>query len=202
MGMSKAMMEKVTVATSRFVDGDKTAMCNTRYGNVMASRGSVIPLFVEQIKKGLPLTVTDPNMTRFMMSLPDAVDLVLFAFEHGNTGDTFVQKAPACTIETLVLALKKIFKANNEVKILGTRHGEKKHEVLLSREELVVAEDLGDYYRVPADTRDLNYAQFFENGDQRLSIEEDYTSANTNIYGVDEMVELLMKLEYIQDELR
>jgi UDP-glucose 4-epimerase len=202
MGMSKALMEKVTVATSRNVPEGGTVMCNTRYGNVMASRGSVIPLFVEQIKAGKPLTITDPDMTRFMMSLPDAVDLVLFAFSHGVQGDTFVQKAPAATVLTLAQALKKIFNANNDIRILGTRHGEKKHEALLSREEHLHAEDLGGYFRVPADNRDLNYEKFYVEGEQVLSQEQDYTSENTQRLDIDGMVELLMKLDYIQDELR
>ena len=201
MGMSKALMEKVTVATSRNVPESGPIMCNTRYGNVMASRGSVIPLFVEQIKAGKPFTITDPDMTRFMMSLPDAVELVLYAFQHGAQGDTFVQKAPAATILTLVEALKQIFNADNEVRILGTRHGEKKHEALLSREELLKADDLEGYYRVPADGRGLNYAKFFEEGDKILSLEEDYTSENTERLDVDGMVKLLMKLTYIKNQL-
>lgn len=201
MGMTKALMEKVTVATSRNVPADGPVMCNTRYGNVMASRGSVIPLFVEQIKAGKPLTITDPNMTRFMMSLPQAVDLVLFAFKHGKQGDTFVQKAPAATILTLAQALTKIFNGNDEIRILGTRHGEKKHEALLSREEYAQAEDMGGYFRVPADTRDLNYAKYFVEGEARLSAEQDYTSENTERLDVDGMVEMLMQLEFIKSEL-
>ena len=201
MGMTKALMEKVTVATSRNVPADGPVMCNTRYGNVMASRGSVIPLFVEQIKTGKPLTITDPTMTRFMMSLPQAVDLVLFAFKHGKQGDTFVQKAPAATILTLAQALTRIFKGNDEIRILGTRHGEKKHEALLSREEYAQAEDMGGYYRVPADTRDLNYAKYFVEGEARLSAEQDYTSENTERLDVDGMVDMLMELEYIKNEL-
>jgi UDP-glucose 4-epimerase len=177
-------------------------MCNTRYGNVMASRGSVIPLFVEQIKTGKPLTITDPDMTRFMMSLPDAVELVLFAFKHGAQGDTFVQKAPAATVLTLTLALKQIFNASNEVRILGTRHGEKKHEALLSREEYLKAEDLGGYFRVAADNRDLNYGMYYDEGEKELSEEVDYTSENTERLDVDGMVELLMKLDYIKEALR
>ena len=202
MGMSKALMEKVTVATSRNVPVGGTTMCNTRYGNVMASRGSVIPLFVEQIKTGKPLTITDPDMTRFMMSLPDAVELVLFAFKHGAQGDTFVQKAPAATVLTLTLALKQIFNADNEIVILGTRHGEKKHEALLSKEEHLNAEDLCGYFRVPADNRDLNYAKYFEEGVKTLSQETDYTSENTVRLDVDGMVELLLQLDYIKDELK
>lgn len=202
MGMSKALMEKVTIAVSRNIAAGGPIMCNSRYGNVMASRGSVIPLFVEQIKAGKRLTITDPDMTRFMMSLPDAVDLVLFAFEHGVQGDTFVQKAPAVTILTLAEALKRIFNADNDLRILGTRHGEKKHEALLSREEFLRAEDLGGYYRVSADTRDLNYAKYFEEGDQVLSQESDYTSKNSERLDVDGMVKLLMKLDYINEELK
>ncbi|MBF6648729.1 polysaccharide biosynthesis protein [Methylobacter sp. BlB1] len=202
MGMSKALMEKVSVATSRSVPDNGPVICNTRYGNVMASRGSVIPLFIEQIKSGMPLTITDPDMTRFMMSLPDAVNLVLFAFEHGVQGDTFVQKAPAATVLTLAKALKKIFNAKNEIRILGTRHGEKKHEALLCREEYLNAEDLDGYFRIPADTRDLNYAKYFEEGEQVLSQGQDYTSENTERLDVEGMIELLMKLDYIKDELK
>lgn len=202
MGMSKALMEKVTIAVSRNIAAGGPVMCNSRYGNVMASRGSVIPLFVEQIKAGKRLTITDPDMTRFMMSLPDAVDLVLFVFEHGVQGDTFVQKAPAVTILTLAEALKRIFNADNDLRILGTRHGEKKHEALLSREEFLRAEDLGGYYRVSADTRDLNYAKYFEEGDQVLSQESDYTSKNSERLDVDGMVKILMKLDYINEELK
>ena len=201
MGMSKALMEKVTVATSRNVPSSGPIMCNTRYGNVMASRGSVIPLFVNQIKNGQPMTITDPEMTRFMMSLPDAVDLVLFAFRNGKQGDTFVQKAPAATILTLVEALKNIFNSNSEIRILGTRHGEKKHETLLSREELVHSDDLTEYFRVPADNRQLNYAKYFEEGDKQLSYKEDYTSENTERLTVEGMIKLLMKLDFIKTEL-
>ena len=200
MGISKAMMEKVAVAKSR--ESGTTKICVTRYGNVMASRGSVIPLFVEQLKAGKPLTITDPDMTRFMMSLPDAVELVLFAFDNGDQGDTFVQKAPAATIITLVDALKKMFDSKSDVKIIGTRHGEKQHEALLSKEEMVKADDMGDYYRVPADTRDLNYAQYFEEGNQMLSQKGDYTSENTDRLDVDGLIELLLKLDYIQQELK
>ena len=202
MGMSKALMEKVTVATSRNVPVGGTTLCNTRYGNVMASRGSVIPLFVEQIKAGKALTITDPDMTRFMMSLPDAVELVLFAFNKGHQGDTFVQKAPAATVLTLTQALLKIFNASNEIRILGTRHGEKKHEALLSREEYLKAEDLGGYYRVAADNRDLNYSMYYEEGEKALSQETDYTSENTERLDVEGMVQLLLKLDYIQAELK
>jgi UDP-glucose 4-epimerase len=168
----------------------------------MASRGSVIPLFVEQIKSGNPLTITDPDMTRFMMSLPDAGELVLFAFEHGKQGDTFVQKAPAATVLTLAKALKKILNADNEIRIIGTRHGEKKHEALLSKEEHLTADDMGDYFRVASDTRDLNYTRFFEEGDQDLTREHPYTSENTEQLDVDGMVELLMELEYMRKVLK
>jgi UDP-N-acetylglucosamine 4,6-dehydratase len=202
MGMSKALMEKVAVAKARTIErGSGPVICVTRYGNVMASRGSVIPLFRDQIKAGRPLTLTDPDMTRFMMSLDDAVDLVLFAFKNGVGGDTFVQKAPAATIKVLAEAIKTIFKADTEIKVIGTRHGEKKHETLLNREELVHAEDLKDYYRVPSDTRDLNYGKYFEQGEGKVSVEEDYTSGNTRQLNKDEMIEMLMKLEYVQAQL-
>jgi UDP-N-acetylglucosamine 4,6-dehydratase/5-epimerase len=202
MGMSKALMEKVAVAKARTIKNeDGPTICVTRYGNVMASRGSVIPLFTDQIKAGEPLTVTDPNMTRFMMTLDDAVDLVLFAFNNGVGGETFVQKAPAATIAVLVDALKDILEANNEVKTIGTRHGEKKHETLLNREELVHAEGLKNYYRVPSDVRDLNYGKYFGEGEAKVSIEHDYTSENTRRLGKEEMIEMLMKLDYIQNEL-
>jgi UDP-N-acetylglucosamine 4,6-dehydratase len=201
MGMSKALMEKVTIAMSRNLRDKATVMCNTRYGNVMASRGSVIVLFVKQIKAGLPLTVTDPDMTRFMMSLPDAVELVLFAFRHARQGDTFVQKAPAATIDTLAEALKRIFNSKSEIRIVGTRHGEKKHESLISREELSRAEDLGRYYRITPDSRDLNYGIYFEKGEDGISRAEDYTSDNTQRLDVREMVDMLLKLDFIQQEL-
>jgi len=202
MGMSKALMEKVAVAKARTVENGKgPVICVTRYGNVMASRGSVIPLFTGQLKAGKPLTVTDPDMTRFMMSLDDAVDLVLFAFKYGKGGDTFVQKAPAATIGQLAEALKTIFKVSNEVRVIGTRHGEKKHETLLNREELVHAEDLENYFRVPSDTRDLNYAKYFEKGEAKLSLEQDYTSGNTKQLSDDELKEMLLKLEYVQAQL-
>lgn len=202
MGMSKALMEKVAVAKARSLDKhDVPTICVTRYGNVMASRGSVIPLFTSQIKEGKPLTVTDPDMTRFMMSLDDAVDLVLFAYQNGDGGDTFVQKAPAATIATLAEALKTIFNSESEVRVIGTRHGEKKHETLLNREELVHAVDLGDYYRVPSDTRDLNYEKYFEKGENQVSMEDDYTSGNTRRLNKGEMIEMLMKLDYIKQAL-
>lgn len=201
MGMSKAIMEKVTVAMSRNLSEKDTVMCNTRYGNVMASRGSVIPLFVRQIRNGEPITITDPEMTRFMMSLTDSVDLVLFAFKYGFQGDTFVQKAPAATILTLAESLRRIFNASNEIRILGTRHGEKKHECLVSREEKTRAEDMGDYYRIKPDSRDLNYEKYFVEGEQLISMGEDYTSENTKRLDIDQMVELLMSLEFIRQSL-
>ncbi|OFS87266.1 UDP-glucose 4-epimerase [Oligella sp. HMSC05A10] len=198
MGISKAMMEKVMVAKSRNVDENKTIICGTRYGNVMASRGSVIPLFVEQIRAGQPLTITDPTMTRFMMTLADAVDLVLYAFEHGNNGDLFVQKAPAATVETLARALTEIVgKPEHPINIIGTRHGEKLYEALLSREEMLSAEDMGDYYRVPPDLRDLNYAKYVEEGQKDLSKIEDYNSHNTDRLDVEGMKKLLMKLTFM-----
>src|SRR6266545_3924658 len=201
MGISKAMMEKLMVAKARLSKPGGTILCGTRYGNVMASRGSVIPLFIQQVKDRQPLTVTDPNMTRFMMSIDDAVDLVLFAYQHGAPGDIFVQKAPAATIETLALAVKKVFDAPNPVRVIGTRHGEKLFETLLTREEKVKAEDMGSYFRVPADNRDLNYNVYFAQGQETLSHEEDYHSHNTRRLDVDEMAEMLMKLELVRQEL-
>ena len=201
MGMSKALMEKVFVAKSRTVDPDKTLICGTRYGNVMASRGSVIPLFVSQIKSGKPLTVTNPDMTRFLMSIEEAVDLVLYAFENGNQGDRFVRKSPASTIGILAQALKEIFEVDNEIKIIGTRHGEKMHETLLTKEEHLVAQDLGDFYRIPADTRDLNYEKYFNHGTLDLSKYEDYRSDNTTILNLEQTKEKLLSLDYIQIEL-
>lgn len=199
MGISKAMMEKVMVAKSRNVNSKKTVICGTRYGNVMASRGSVIPLFVDLIKEKKPLTITDPNMTRFMMTLKDAVDLVLYAFEHGKNGDIFVQKAPAATIETLAIALKELLKVQEHpINIIGTRHGEKLYEALLSREEMVAAVDMGNYYCVPPDLRDLNYGKYVEHGDSRISEVEDYNSHNTQRLDVDAMKILLLKLPFIQ----
>jgi len=199
MGISKAMMEKVMVAKSRNVDSSKTVICGTRYGNVMASRGSVIPLFIEQILAGKALTITDPNMTRFMMTLGDAVDLVLYAFENGENGDMFVQKAPAATVKTLAQALIELVgKPDHPVNEIGTRHGEKLFEALLSREEMVYAEDLGDYYRVPPDLRDLNYEKFVEDGDARISQYEDYNSHNTERLDVEGMKVLLLKLAMIR----
>jgi len=201
MGISKAMMEKLAVAKSR-VAGKDTVICCTRYGNVMASRGSVIPLFINQIQDGKPLTITDPNMTRFMMSIEDAVDLVIYAFQHGNPGDIFVQKAPASTIGILAKALKTIFKADNPIEILGTRHGEKLYETLLTREEMSVAEDLGDYYRVPADNRDLNYSVYFSEGKEDVALKDDYNSHNTLRLDEESMCKLLLKLNIVQKALK
>jgi len=202
MGMSKALMEKVAVAKARSLgDHENPTICVTRYGNVMASRGSVIPLFINQLKEGKTITVTDPNMTRFMMSLDDAVDLVLYAYENGNGGDTFVQKAPASTIGQLAKVLSEMFNSKSDIRVIGTRHGEKKHETLLNREELVRSEDLGDYYRVFSDMRGLNYDKFFEKGEDKISEERDYTSENTHRLTDNELKELLLKLDYVQGEL-
>lgn len=199
MGISKAMMEKVMVAKSRGADDDKTVICGTRYGNVMASRGSVIPLFIQQIRDGKPLTLTDPNMTRFMMTLADAVDLVLYAFEHGNNGDLFVQKAPAATVEVLAKALTQMLNLpEHPIQVIGTRHGEKLYEALLSREEMACAEDRGEYFRVPPDLRDLNYAKFVEVGEEKISRMEDYNSHNTQRLDVEGMKQLLLKLEFMR----
>ena len=200
MGMSKAMMEKVMVAKSRETN-NSTVLCGTRYGNVMASRGSVIPLFVEQIKAGKAITITDPNMTRFMMTLDDSVDLVLYAFKHGKPGDIFVQKSPACTIHDLAQAIKELYNADNEIKIIGTRHGEKLYESLVNREEIVKAEDLGNYYRIPADVRDLNYNLFFSEGENKISEVEEYTSHNTIILDVQGTKKLLLKLDFIKKDI-
>jgi UDP-N-acetylglucosamine 4,6-dehydratase/5-epimerase len=201
MGMSKALMEKVMVAMARHAEARGLVACGTRYGNVIASRGSVIPLFIQQIKAGKPLTITDPGMTRFIMSLENAVDLVLYAFAHGDAGDIFVQKAPACTIGDLAEALRGMFGARNEVRVIGTRHGEKRYETLLHREELARAEDLGDYFRVPADTRDLNYAKYFVEGEQQITQRGDYDSDNTRRLGVPEIRELLSRVPYVQGEM-
>ncbi len=199
MGISKAMMEKVMVAKSRNLEGTSTVICGTRYGNVMASRGSVIPLFIDQMRAGKPLTITDPDMTRFMMTLADAVDLVLYAFEHGNNGDMFVQKAPAATVETLAKALTSMLgKPDHPIQVIGTRHGEKAFEALLSREEMACAEDRGEYFRVPPDLRDLNYAKFVEQGEERISRSEDYNSHNTQRLDVAGMQQLLLKLDFIR----
>jgi UDP-glucose 4-epimerase len=202
MGMSKALMEKLMVAKARLHGDNGTIFCGTRYGNVMASRGSVIPLFITQILAGKPLTVTDPNMTRFMMTIEDAVDLVVYAFQNGSPGDIFVQKAPAATILTLAEALKEIFEADSEIQILGTRHGEKLYETLLNREEMAKAEDRGGYYRIPADIRDLNYSLYFTKGQIDVSLAEEYTSQNTHRMNHAEMVELLLKLECVQQALK
>ena len=201
MGISKAMAEKLMVAKARTQQDGETVMCATRYGNVMASRGSVIPLFVSQIKEGRPLTVTDPNMTRFLMSLEDSVDLVLYAFKHGQQGDLFVQKAPAATVADLAQALKDVFKSQSPIRVIGTRHGEKLYESLISREEMSRAEDLGDYYRIPADNRDLNYAQFVSEGEEKLSHLEDYTSHSTERLNVGQVKNLLKTLDFIKDKL-
>jgi len=203
MGMSKAMSEKVMIAKSRSLSGDETTtLCGTRYGNVMASRGSVIPLFKEQITSKRNLTITDPNMTRFMMTLDDAVDLVLFAFENGTQGDIFVQKAPACTLDVLAKSMIEIYKSNSSIDIIGTRHGEKLYETLINREELTHAQDLGCYYRIPADTRDLNYKQYFIDGDKDVSKIEEYTSHNTERLDISEMKKLLMKLNIINRDIK
>ena len=199
MGISKAMMEKVMVAKSRDLDAQKTVICGTRYGNVMASRGSVIPLFVDQISAGNSLTITDPNMTRFMMTLGDAVDLVLYAFEHGRNGDIFVQKAPAATVETVARALMSIMgRPDHPINVIGTRHGEKLFETLLSREEMACAEDLGGYYRVPPDLRDLNYSKFVEEGEEKISEATDYNSHNTERLDLSATQELLAKLQLVE----
>lgn len=202
MGMSKALMEKVAIAKGRELgEGAETTICCTRYGNVMASRGSVIPLWVDQMIEGKPITITDPNMTRFMMTLDDAVDLVIYAFTHAHNGDLFVQKAPAATLETLAIALKEIYKRDTEIKIIGTRHGEKLYETLVTREEMVRAVDMGNYYRIPCDTRDLNYDKFYTKGNEVLSQVEDYHSHNTYRLSVEEMKELLLKLRFIREDL-
>ncbi|NMD70170.1 polysaccharide biosynthesis protein [Bacillus sp. DNRA2] len=202
MGISKAMMEKVFVAKSKTVDPEKTLICGTRYGNVMASRGSVIPLFIEQIKSGQPLTVTDPKMTRFLMSLEEAVELVVFAFHNAKAGDIMVQKSPASTIGDLAQAVKELFNTDNEIKIIGTRHGEKRYETLLTKEEYVKAEDLPGFYKVPADQRDLNYDKYFAEGDQKLTSVEEYNSDNTQILTIEQIKEKLLELDYVQNELK
>ncbi|ADJ65688.1 polysaccharide biosynthesis protein [Herbaspirillum seropedicae] len=201
MGISKAMAEKVMVAAARTQRQGETVFCATRYGNVMASRGSVIPLFVSQIKAEKPITITDPNMTRFLMSLEDSVDLVLYAFQHGQQGDIFVQKAPASTVADLASALKELFSSDTVVKTIGTRHGEKLYESLISREEMAHAQDMGDYYRIPADNRDLNYAKYFSEGDQDISLFDDYTSHNTRRLNVEQIKQLLLGLDFIKEEL-
>jgi len=202
MGISKAMMEKVFVAKSKTVNPHRTLICGTRYGNVMASRGSVIPLFIEQIKRGQPLTVTDPNMTRFLMSLEDAVELVVFAFQHAEAGDIMVQKSPASTVGELAQALKELFQVDNPVKVIGTRHGEKLYETLLTREEHVVAYDMGNFYRVPADQRDLNYDKYFVEGYQQLSVGEEYNSHNTERLNTKQIKDKLLALDYVKNELK
>lgn len=202
MGISKAMMEKVFVAKARTVSPDKTLICGTRYGNVMASRGSVIPLFIDQIKKGEPLTITDPNMTRFLMNLEDAVELVIFAFHNANAGDIMVQKSPASTVGDLAQALKELFNSDNEIKIIGTRHGEKQYETLLTKEEYLPAEDMGGFYRVPADTRDLNYDKYFIDGSKELSTQNEYNSNNTELLNVEQIKEKLLELDYVKEELK
>ena len=208
MGISKAMMEKVAIAKGRALGQDaQTTICCTRYGNVMASRGSVIPLWVEQMQEGKPITITDPNMTRFMMTLDDAVDLVIYAWEHGENGDLFVQKAPAATLDVLAQALKELYGqvdpkyADTEVKVIGTRHGEKLYETLVTREEMAKAIDMGNYYRIPCDTRDLNYDKFFVEGDEKVSKVEDYHSHNTRRLDVDGLKELLLKLRFVREDL-
>jgi UDP-N-acetylglucosamine 4,6-dehydratase len=201
MGISKAMAEKVMVAAARTQQPGETVFCATRYGNVMASRGSVIPLFVSQIKSGKPITVTDPNMTRFLMSLDDSVNLVLHAFQHGQQGDIFVQKAPSSTVADLAVALKELFASENMIKIIGTRHGEKLYESLISREEMAHAQELDNYYRIPADNRDLNYAKYFNEGDKDISLLDDYTSHNTRRLSVEQIKQLLLELTFIEDEL-
>jgi len=202
MGISKAMMEKVMIAKARAQDDEsETVFCGTRYGNVMASRGSVIPLFIEQLKAGKDLTVTDPNMTRFMMTLDDAVDLVIYAFQHGKNGDMFIQKSPASTITDLAKALIELYKSDSKIRIIGTRHGEKLYETLVNREEMAKAIDMGDYYRVPADTRDLNYERYFSEGEKKVSVIEDYHSHNTHRLDVAGTKELLLKLDMIRQDL-
>lgn len=202
MGISKALMEKLMIAKARMHRDSGTVFCGTRYGNVMASRGSVIPLFISQILSGKPLTITDPNMTRFMMTIDDAVDLVFYAFQNGNPGDIFVQKAPAATIFTLAEALREIFEADTEIRIIGTRHGEKLYETLLNREEMAKAEDRGGYYRIPADVRDLNYALYFNEGQEAVSFAEEYNSNNTHRMNKTELVKLLLTLDCVQEALK
>ena len=201
MGISKAMMEKVFVAKAKTVDPERTLICGTRYGNVMASRGSVIPLFIEQIKNSQPITVTDPNMTRFLMSLEEAVELVVFAFHNAEAGDIMVQKSPASTIGDLAQAIKELFNADNDIKVIGTRHGEKLYETLLTKEEHVVATDMGNFYRVPADKRDLNYDKYFVEGDQKLSYEDEYNSHNTKRLSIEQIKEKLLQLDFVREQL-
>ncbi|MBU3194441.1 polysaccharide biosynthesis protein [Clostridium algidicarnis] len=202
MGISKALMEKTFIAKSRTVSSERTLICGTRYGNVIASRGSVIPLFIEQIKSGQPLTVTDPKMTRFIMNLQDAVDLVLYAFENAETGDIMVQKSPACYIGDLAQALKELFNVNNEIKVIGTRHGEKMYEVLLTKEEAAKAIDRGDFYKVPADNRDLNYEKYLEEGSPKITLTDEYSSNNTDILSIEEIKNRLLSIDEIKEGLR
>ena len=201
MGQSKALMEKVMIAFSRTITGNSTVLCGTRYGNVMASRGSVIPLFVNQIKSGKAITITDPNMTRFLMSLDEAVELVLFAYKNGKQGDIFIQKAPASTIYDLAQALKEIFNSNVDIKLIGTRHGEKKHETLITREEMAKAIELKKYYQIPVDSRDLNYKEYFEEGEEKVTRELDYTSENTDRLNIEQIKITLLELDFIKNEL-
>lgn len=201
MGISKAMMEKTFIAKSRTVSSDITLICGTRYGNVMGSRGSVIPLFIEQIKSGKPLTVTDPKMTRFIMSLENAVDLVLYAFNNADSGDIMIQKSPSCYIGDLAEAIKELFEVDNEIKVIGTRHGEKKYEVLLTKEESSKAIDMGDFFKVPSDNRDLNYEKYLNEGSKLITLSDEYNSNNTNILTIDEIKKTLLSLKEIQDEL-
>lgn len=202
MGISKALMEKVFIAKSRSISPDKTLICGTRYGNVMASRGSVIPLFVDQIKNGKNITITDPKMTRFIMSLEDAMELVLYAFKNAESGDIMVQKSPSCYIGDLAIALKQIFNANNEIVVMGSRHGEKMYEVLLTREESAKSIDMGGFYKVPSDNRNLNYAKYLEEGSAKISLSEEYDSNNTTILNIDQIKEKLLSLEFIKQELK
>jgi len=201
MGLSKALSEKIMIAKSRQLTNHQTILCGTRYGNVMGSRGSVIPLFIDQIKSGKPITITDPKMTRFMMTLEEAVELVLYTFNHGEQGDIFVQKSPASTIETVAKALLKLLKANNEIRIIGTRHGEKLYETLVNREEMAKVTDLGNYYKIPADTRDLNYEKYFTEGESKVSAIEEYTSHNTQRLGLEETMKLLLKLDLVNESI-
>lgn len=202
MGMSKALMEKVMIAKSRELDNGKQVFCGTRYGNVMASRGSVIPLFIEQIMQARPITITDPEMTRFLLHLDEAIELVEYAFQHAKNGDIFIKKAPASTIADLVTALKELLHADNEVKIIGTRHGEKLYETLVNREEMAKAEDMGDYFRIPADTRDLNYEKYFTNGDKKVSDVQEYTSHNTRRLSIEETKQLLLTLDCVKEAMK
>lgn len=201
MGMTKGLMEKIMVAKSRIVDENKIVLCGTRYGNVIGTRGSVIPLFIKQIKDGFPLTITDPHMTRFLMPLGEAIDLVFYALQNAKQGDLFVQKAPACTIGDLAVSLRNIFQAKNEIVVIGTRHGEKLHEALLTREENARCEDAGNYIRILPDTRDLNYKKYFNEGEEKISAEHDYTSNNARRLNVEEITATLMNVDYIRDEL-